>query len=128
LIGHVLAHGMEFQPNFTIQRGSDLESLTRQREELADAFRRFRDCLPREYQIELGKNSVTKESIMHLVENARKSWETKRDSGRFAEVKKHFHRITNKLDSHSHALKMLPTESEYVSIFYGSIFTVIQVC
>jgi len=61
------------------------------------------------------------------VENAKTNWEIKRDDGRFGGIKKRFHNITDKLDSHSNALKMLPSDSEYVSVFYGSLFTVIQV-
>ncbi len=54
--------------------------------------------------------------------------ERKQEKGNFRRATKNMRKFCNTLKSHSTALKMLPTNNDYVKVFYGALATALQVC
>ena len=71
------------------------------------------------------EGTVTINNLKDVVTLAGKEWETK---DRFAggKVQKYFHKFCGTLNAHSNLLEMLPSQSEYCSIFCGAIKALIQ--
>jgi hypothetical protein len=69
--------------------------------------------------------TVTIKNLKDIVTQAGKEWETK---DRFAggKAQKYFHKFCGTLNAHSNLLDMLPNQSEYCSIFCGSIKALVQ--
>lgn len=63
-----------------------------------------------------------------IVEDLMVRLEHKQEKGTFRRVTKHLRTFCNTIKSHSTALKMLPSSNDYVSVFYGALATVLQVC
>lgn len=68
------------------------------------------------------------EDVTSVVESIMGRLQQKKETEKFRRATKHFRTFCNTVKSHSTALKMLPTNNEYVQIFYGALVTVIQVC
>lgn len=65
--------------------------------------------------------------VQAVVETVQQQWEQKREKNRFRPAVGHLHKFCNTIQNHSSVLSMLPSNNNYVSLFYGSITTVIQV-
>lgn len=67
------------------------------------------------------------ESVFDVVEAVQKKWDANRHQGAGGKFVKSFHKVCGTLDSHSTMLKILPEGNEYISIFTGTLTTVIRV-
>jgi len=67
------------------------------------------------------------EDVTAVVDKVRDRLERKQDRGKFRRATKHLRTFCGTIQSHSTALKMLPSSNQYVSVFYGALATVIQV-
>lgn len=54
------------------------------------------------------------------------TWEAKRLTGKRGKAKSYFHRLCATLDSHSNMLDVVPRSNEYVSLFAGTLTTIIK--
>ncbi|EMD66205.1 hypothetical protein COCSADRAFT_188607 [Bipolaris sorokiniana ND90Pr] len=66
------------------------------------------------------------EDVTSIVENIMNRLQQKKEKDKFRRATKHFRTFCNTIRSHSTALKMLPTNNDYVKLFYGALATVIQ--
>ena len=97
--------------------------------ELRAAMERYLRTLSQDQRRTLvaGGNDFT--AIMSIMETSVFDW-THRAQHRGTvggSVKNFFHKSCKALDEHSSMLEMLPQQSEYVSLFYGGLKTIIQV-
>lgn len=68
------------------------------------------------------------EDVTSIVEDMMNRLQQKKEKDKFRRATKHFRTFCNTIKSHSTALKMLPTSNDYVTVFYGALATVVQVC
>ncbi|USP80149.1 uncharacterized protein yc1106_07423 [Curvularia clavata] len=66
------------------------------------------------------------EDVTSIVEGVMGRLQQKKETEKFRRATKHFRTFCNTIKSHSTALKMLPTNNDYVKVFYGALATVIQ--
>lgn len=78
-------------------------------------------------RLDLDAYEPTMESVFGLVQDVQRTWESKRRGGFGGKIAQSFQSICGTLDSHSSMLKVLPDGNEYVSIFTGTLMTVIKV-
>lgn len=62
-----------------------------------------------------------------MTEAVKSKWETRSQVNKFAKAREYLCRIGTTVDSHSNALKMLPSSNDYASIFCGALNVVIKV-
>jgi hypothetical protein len=65
--------------------------------------------------------------VIGMVTDVEKMWQNKRKEGRRGRTMNYFHRLCRTLDAHSNILEVVPKGNEYVSIFAGTITTIIKV-
>lgn len=87
----------------------------------------FRRSCAKEDQLDLELYDPSIESVISMVEDVKEIWEAKRRRGVGGKIKTQFHRLSGCLQSHSNMLAVLPESSEYVSIFTGTLNTIIKV-
>ncbi|KAH7385171.1 hypothetical protein DE146DRAFT_759436 [Phaeosphaeria sp. MPI-PUGE-AT-0046c] len=106
---------------------SELAKLAAQRRALEAALREFTS------QVQKGqpKNDIARkieswEDVASTVEIMMSRLKTKQESGKMRRAAKQLRKFCNTVNAHSTALKMLPTNNDYVSIFYGALSTALQ--
>lgn len=62
-----------------------------------------------------------------MAEAVKSKWETRSQVNKFAKAQEYLRGIGTTMDSHSNALKMLPSSTDYASIFCGALTVVIKV-
>lgn len=67
------------------------------------------------------------EDVALTVESMMNRLKTKQESGKFRRATNQLRRFCNTINAHSTALKMLPTNNDYISIFYGALSTALRV-
>jgi hypothetical protein len=95
--------------------------------ELSRTWARFHDILPVDDRAKFAQRPVQLDDVFKLVQETDKEWQTRKDAGKFGKVKVTFRKICKNLDVHSEMLTVLPSSSQYVSIFYGVLQTLIKV-
>jgi hypothetical protein len=112
-----------------VSRKERLSSLERKLSKLKAACSKFYAVLREDQrqQMQLAGNDVR--AVLQIVENSVFDWSHRLEqSGNLAgTIKMMFHRSCKALDQHSGLLELLPSSSEYVSLFYGSIKMIVQV-
>ena len=89
----------------------------------------------RTFQASLGAKETGKpnasiaswDDVRKVVEGMQFRWEQKQQDGKFRKALKGLRKFGNTVQNHSSALKMLPTNNEYVSLFCGALVTVLKV-
>lgn len=61
------------------------------------------------------------------MEGIENEWQQKKEKGAWGSTKQYLRRVSNTIHSHKTLLQILPADSHYVSIFCGSIQTLIKV-
>ncbi|KAK1831671.1 hypothetical protein QBC39DRAFT_306301 [Podospora conica] len=87
---------------------------------------KFRSSCSNEDQLDLTAFEPTIESVFDLVKVTSNMIQTKKKTTTTAKITTHFHKFCDKLDSHSSLLKVLPEGSEYVSVFTGTLNSIIK--
>ena len=98
--------------------------------ELRAAMERYLRTLSADQKRALTADGNDFTAIMSIMETSVFDW-THRAQHRGTvggSVKNFFHKSCKALDEHASMLEMLPQQSEYVSLFYGGLKTIIQVC
>lgn len=67
------------------------------------------------------------DDVVSAATKVQAQWETKATDSRAGRARDVVRRMCNGLNNHATALKMLPTESEYLSIVGGSVSMIIKV-
>lgn len=68
------------------------------------------------------------EDVEHVVSSIQAQWATKHKESNVERAKDWVRKMCNGLNNHSTALKMLPSETEWVSVIAGSVSMIIKVC
>jgi hypothetical protein len=94
---------------------------------LSHAWKLFRTTLPKSEQEELEGKIPTVKGLIGMVDTVAKEWQNKRAASRSGKFMKHFISFCETLDAHSAMLEVLPDGSEYVSLFTGTLKSIIHV-
>jgi tRNA-dihydrouridine synthase len=104
--------------------------LAQQRHTLEQAMQEFKARVqkahPQDADVEL-RNIKSWEDVASTVESMMCRLKEKQETSKFRRATKHLRTFCNTVNAHSTALKMLPTNNDYVSVFYGALATVLQV-
>ncbi|KAJ4290404.1 hypothetical protein N0V90_010620 [Kalmusia sp. IMI 367209] len=95
-------------------------------EKLRQQWLQFRKQNLKEDQLEVNQYEPTIEGVFNMVADVEKTWQAKRERGKRGKAMMYFHRLCRTLDSHSNILEVVPKGNEYVSIFAGTITTIIK--
>lgn len=102
-----------------------MAKLDNEHNQLLISWRRFQENLPLDARLRFQQRPQTLQDVLDVVESAELEWSKKRQ-GFWEKTKRSFHRFCKTLDAHSTMLEVLPTQSHYVSLFYGSLQSVIK--
>jgi hypothetical protein len=64
--------------------------------------------------------------LISMVTTVSTEWENKRGKGKGGKAKSYFHRFCRTLDAHSNMLEVVPKSDKYVSLFTGTITSIIK--
>ncbi|PVH75852.1 hypothetical protein DL98DRAFT_643162 [Cadophora sp. DSE1049] len=120
--GSILSLG-QFQVKY---RNPECGQLDTEGNELSRTWARFRDILPVEDRVQFAQRPAQLDDVFKLVQEADKIWRTRKDAGKFGKAKATFRKICMNLGAHHEMLTVLPSSSQYVSIFYGTLQTLIK--
>ncbi|KAL6721677.1 hypothetical protein ACLMJK_000781 [Lecanora helva] len=104
----------------------EIQKLDIQGNALSQAWDQFKAKLPPEEQIEFAKRPQNFQDVINVVGKVEEAWQQKKKKGVFGHTKRYFRRICTVINSHSTLLEMLPSSSQYVSIFCGTLQTLIK--
>ncbi|KAM3069025.1 hypothetical protein ACMFMG_004202 [Clarireedia jacksonii] len=105
---------------------SERAKLDREMHELANAWDELRYVMSSGDEPRLTKCSGRLDDVLKLVTEADNNWRSHKNAGKFGKVKMAYRKICSNLNAHSEMLTILPASSEYVSIFYGTLQTLIK--
>lgn len=94
---------------------------------LSHAWKVFRTTLPKSEQEELEGKIPTVAGLVGMVDVVAKEWQNKRAASQSGKYMKYFTGFCETLDAHSSMLEVLPDGNEYVSLFTGTLKTIIHV-
>jgi hypothetical protein len=109
---------------------SDISATLQKKLEELDASRKeFAKYLTDEQKKHIARSPNTTQATLALIDSATFDWCSRSTSGRgaMATVKSAFHNVCASLDQHTGLLAMLPKDSEYVSVFYGALNSIVAV-
>lgn len=104
-----------------------IRSLDIEGNQLNKAWDNFRNTLPLEDRVQFEKRAQTVADVINLVEDVERVWRHKKRKGFSGQAKTCFRKICNTLGSHSTLLELLPSGSQYASVFCGTLQTLIKV-
>ncbi|KAF2871551.1 hypothetical protein BDV95DRAFT_43142 [Massariosphaeria phaeospora] len=108
-------------------RPQELMELNRKRQALELAVRDFcASAAQKNHPEDLSPKLESWQDVTAIVERMRERLERKQEKGKFRRATRHLRTFCNTVSAHSTALKMLPSNNEYVSVFYGALATSIQ--
>lgn len=96
-------------------------------EKLRQQWIQFQKANSKEDQLNIKDYEPTIEGVFQIVNDAEKAWQGRREKGKRGKAIRYFHRLCHTLDAHSNMLEVVPKGNEYVSIFSGTITTIIKV-
>ena len=105
----------------------EIRKLDIEGQKLDDAWTRFRDILPPDARIDLAKRPAAFEDVINVMKGIEHEWQQKKERGAWGSTKKYLRRVSGTIHSHSTLLKILPADSQYASIFCGTLLTLIKV-
>ena len=113
--------------NILFYSDPEIEKLDIQGNALSEAWAHFKGKLPPEEQIEFAKRPQEFADVINVVRKVEEHWQQKKKKGVSGHAKRYFRRVCTKLDSHSTLLEILPSGSQYASVFCGTLQTLIKV-
>lgn len=96
-------------------------------EKLRQQWLEFQKLNSKEDQVEVKRYEPTIAGVFSMVTDVEKAWQSKRKEGKRGRAMVYFHRLCRTLDAHSNILEVIPKGNEYVSIFAGTMTTIIKV-
>ena len=94
------------------------------KQQLVLSTKRFQDLVPghRSHKV-----PATWDDVQAAVLAVQSQWEAKSKDSHIGQAREWFRKMCNGMNNHSTALKMLPSDSEYVSLIAGSVAMIIKV-
>ena len=105
----------------------EIRKLEVESQKLDDAWTKFRDILPPSARLELARPPAHFENVVSVMEGIENEWQQKKEKGAWGSTKKYLRRVSSTIHSHKTLLQILPADSHYISIFCGTIETLIKV-
>ncbi len=65
--------------------------------------------------------------VVNVMKGIENEWQQKKEQGAWGSTKKYLRRVSSTIHSHSTLLQILPADSQYASIFCGTVQTLIKV-
>lgn len=93
---------------------------------LFKAWKEFQERLGARHLIKANQPAPNVNDIVQFIAEMSAKWETDRKSGKYGRIKQYFHKFCAELNSHSNLLELLPAGSEYVSLFTGTLNSIIR--
>ncbi|KFX93903.1 hypothetical protein O988_06577 [Pseudogymnoascus sp. VKM F-3808] len=93
---------------------------------LSHAWKVFRATIPKSDQEVFEGRIPSIEGLVGMVNTVARNWENKRATSKSGKYMKYFTAFCRTLDAHSNMLEILPSGSEYVSLFTGTLKTIIH--
>ncbi|KPM38460.1 hypothetical protein AK830_g8093 [Neonectria ditissima] len=112
------------EEQFSVTRSDDVLIFNKAKKQLREVMGKFQDLVPG--QLKTDGSPTSWEDIWSAATEAQTQWETRAKETRVGQVKHWVRRMCNGMNNHSTALKMLPSESEYVSLVAGSVSMIIK--
>ncbi|KFA70589.1 hypothetical protein S40285_04684 [Stachybotrys chlorohalonatus IBT 40285] len=112
------------QDLFSAKRPEDLATFQKTKQNLMEVMRKFQDLVP--VHLRKGVIPASWTEVDAAIQTVQAEWEAKRDGSRFFRAREWIRKMGNGMNNHATALKMLPTESEYITIIAGAVSMVIK--
>ncbi|KAF6819055.1 phytanoyl- dioxygenase family protein [Colletotrichum plurivorum] len=109
---------------FSPEKNYDEIALRETENELRQMMKSFQALFPGQAAQDVRPTSW--EDVQHAVSNVQKQWETRQKDSTTGRIRDGFRRMCNTFNNHSTALKMLPSETEWVSVIAGSVSIIIK--
>ncbi|CAI4219214.1 unnamed protein product [Parascedosporium putredinis] len=109
---------------FKATRPDDALIFNKAKRQLLDSMRKFQSHVPGAKENEL---PTSWDDVVLAATAVQTQWETKAKDSRTGRARELVRKVCNGMNNHATALKMLPTESEYVSLVAGSVLMIIKV-
>jgi hypothetical protein len=94
---------------------------------LSDAQKVFRQNIPKADQDDFEGRQPSVDGLVTIVNSITEDWQNRRQASKSGKFIKFFTRFCKTSDAHSAMLEMLPSRSEYVSLFTGALKSIIKV-
>jgi hypothetical protein len=94
---------------------------------LSHAWKVFRETIPKNEREDLDGQVPSVEGLVGMVDTTARDWQAKRAKTKTGKFMKYFTGFCETLDAHSAMLEVLPDGNEYVSLFTGTLKTIISV-
>lgn len=114
-----------FEPS-KITDDAEIRKLDVERQKLNDAWIQFRHTLPPDARVELARRPAEFADVVNVMKMIEEEWQQKKEKGAWGSTKKYLRRVSSTMNSHSTLLKVLPADSQYASIFCGTLQTLIK--
>lgn len=108
----------------TAYRSDDVLVFNKAKRQLLESMENFQALVPWTRDSEM---PTSWDDVVSAATKVQAQWETKAKDSRAGRARDVVRRMCNGLNNHATALKMLPTESEYLSIVGGSVSMIIKV-
>ena len=115
------------QADLSDRSDPDIRKLDVERQKLNDAWTQFCHILPPDARVELARRPADFDDIVNVMKGIENDWQEKKEKGSWGSTKKYIRRVSSTIHSHSTLLKILPADSQYASIFCGTLQTLIKV-
>jgi hypothetical protein len=109
------------------KRDSTTRVVREQAVQLSHAWKDFRAGLSKDEQEQIEGKKPSVEGLIAMVSAVANEWQNKRTSSKSGKAMKYFTSFCETLKAHSYMLEILPDGSEYVSLFTGTLKTIINV-
>ncbi|KAH7322622.1 hypothetical protein B0I35DRAFT_476554 [Stachybotrys elegans] len=108
-----------------LRRIQDIFSARRPaKEKLMETMAKFQEHVPAHMRRTAAPSSW--EDVEQTIQAVQDEWEAKREASHFFRAKEWLRKVTIGINNHATALKMLPSESEYVSLVSGAVSMIIK--
>jgi hypothetical protein len=94
---------------------------------LSHTWKSFRVTIPKSEQEDLEGKIPSVEGLIGMVHSVAREWQNKRAESKSGKYMKYFRSFCETLVAHSYMLEVLPSGNEYVSLFTGTLKTIINV-
>ena len=108
-------------------REPEIAKLDVESNELTKAWALLREKLPCDLQLKFAQRPQEIEDVFGLVRQIENEWQAEKGKGVSGRTKTSFRKMCSVLGSHSNLLSILPSSSQYASVFCGTLQTLIQV-
>ena len=106
-------------------RSDDALVFNKAKRQLLESMQKFQHLVPGTKTV--GEVPFSWGHVLSATSEAQLLWEAKAKDSRVGRVKEWARKMCNGMNNHAQALKMLPAESEYVSLVAGAVSMIIKV-